>query len=134
MDCTKTWFGFLSAEIIKQCIELCDKECPACKNGILSPLLHYHNELNLREKMEKYISRTVMDLPKLFDVFIIRFGVYSLDRDQFVNLGKNFINFSTPEAIFYGKYVNYENDQALYGEIETQEPAEPPKKRKKKTI
>ena len=134
MDCTKTWFGFLAAEIIKQCIELCDQECPACKNGILSPLLHYHNELNLREKMEKYITRIVMDLPKLFDEFVIRFGVFSLDRDQFVNLGQSFINFSTPEAIFYGKYINYGNDQALYGNIEPQEPTEPAKKRKKKAI
>jgi len=132
MDCTKTWFGCIAAEIIKQCIALCDKECPACNNRILSPLLHYHNELNLREKMEKYIGNTTLDLPKLFDQFIIRFGVLSLDRDQFVNLGQSFINISTPEAILYGKYINHGNDQALYGEIEPYEPAEPAKKRKKK--
>ena len=132
MDCTKTWFGFLAAEIIKQCIELCDQECPACKDRILSPLLHYHNELNLREKMEKYINKTVLDLPKLFDGFVIRFGVFSADKDQFVSLGQAFINFSTPEAIFFGKYINYENDNALYGNIELLESTENSTKGKRK--
>ena len=132
MDCTKTWFGFLAAEIIKQCIELCDQECPACKDRILSPLLHYLNELNLREKMDKYINKTTTDLPKLFDAFVIRFGMFSIDRDQFVNLGQAFIGFSTPEAIFFGKYINYENDQALYGNIEPLEPVENSTKGKRK--
>jgi hypothetical protein len=136
MDYTGTWFGFLAAEIVKQCIELCDQECPACKDGIIAPLLHYHNELNLREKMGKYISKTVVDLSKLFDQFVIRFGLFTLDQDQFVNIGQSFINFSTPEAIFYGKYINYDNDQGLYGRIESQEfPQNPIKgKRKKKNV
>jgi len=136
MDCTRTWFGFLAAELIKQCIEICDRECPACKDGIVSPLLHYHNELNLREKMEKFISKTVMDVPKLFDQFVIRFGLFTLDRNQFVNIGQSFINFSTPDAIFYGKYINYDNDQCLYGNIEIQEPPQNPikGKRKKKNV
>lgn len=134
MDCTKTWFGFITAEIIKQCISLCEQTCPACKNGILSPLLHYHNELNLREKIEKFIGNTAIDLSMLFDQFVIRFGVLSLDRNQFVNLGQSFISISTPDALLYGKYITQDMDKALYGEVESYEPAEPAKKRKKKAI
>jgi hypothetical protein len=78
----------------------------------------------------------VVDLSKLFDQFVIRFGLFTLDQDQFVNIGQSFINFSTPEAIFYGKYINYDNDQGLYGRIESQEfPQNPIKgKRKKKNV
>ena len=117
MDCNKTWFAFLSAEIIRQCIEICAKECPACIDGILSPLLHHHNELNLREKMERYISRVEINLSSLFDKFVIQLGWFTLDRDQFVNIGQAFVNFSTPDAIFYGKYITYENDFAIYGSL-----------------
>ena len=116
MDFNKTWFAYISAEIIRQCIDMCTKECRACKDGILSPLLHYHNELNLREKMVRYVDRVELDLTTLFDLFIIQFGWFGLDRDQFLANAQAFIDFSTPDAMFYGKYINYENDFAIYAD------------------
>ena len=110
MNFNKAWFAFISAEIMRQCIDLCNKECLACKEGILSPILHYHNELNLREKMVRYIDRVELNLMTMFDLFIIRFGWFHLDRDQFLGNAQAFIDFSTPDAMFYGKYINYEND------------------------
>ena len=116
MDFNKTWFAYISAEIIRQCVDICAKECRACRDGILSPLLHYHNELNLREKMARYIDRVELNLMTLFDLFVIQFGWFGLDRDQFLNNAQAFIDFSTPDAIFYGKYITYENDYAIYGD------------------
>ena len=52
----------------------------------------------------------------LFDMFTIQFGWFTLDRDQFLNNAQAFIDFSTPDAIFYGKYINYENDFGIYGD------------------
>ena len=115
MDYNRTWFAFLSADIIRQCIDNCAKECPACRNGILSPLLHHHNELNLHQKMERYIGRVEMNLSSLFDRFVVQFGWFTLDREQFLSLGQAFVDFSTPDAIFYGKYITYENDFGIYG-------------------
>ena len=117
MDFNKTWFAFISAEIIRQCIDMCAKECLACRDGVLSPLLHYHNELNLREKMVRYVNRVELDLMTMFDLFIIRFGCFGLDRDQFLNNAQAFIDFSTPDAMFYGKYITYENDFAIYSDM-----------------
>ena len=114
MDFNKTWFAYISAEIIRQCVDICNKECLACKDGALSPLLHYHNELNLRQKMERYIDRVELNLMTLFDLFILQFGWFGLDRDQFLANAQAFIDFSTPDAIFYGKYITYENDFAIY--------------------
>ena len=117
MDCNKIWFGFVSAEIIRQCIDMCNRDCVACTNGILSPLLHFHNELNLSEKMGRYIGRVELNLSMLFDLFTIQFGWFTLDRDQFLNDAQAFIDFSTPDAIFYGKYITYENDFGIYGDM-----------------
>lgn len=117
MDYDKTWFGFLSAEIIRQCIDICAKECLACQNGVLSPLLHYHNELNLHEKMTRYVDRVELNLSTLFDQFVIQFGCFTMDRDLFLNHAQAFVDFSTPDAIFYGKYITYENDFAIYGNV-----------------
>ena len=117
MDYYKTWFAFLSADIIRQCIEICANECPGCKNGILSPLLHRHNELNLREKMERYIGRVEINASAMFDQFVVQFGWFTLDRDEFLNHAQAFADFSTPDAIFYGKYITYENDFAIYGGV-----------------
>ena len=105
MDYNKNWFAFISAEIIRQCIDRCANECLACKNGILSPLLHYHNELNLREKLDRYIGRVELNLSMLFDLFVVQFGWFTADRDQFLNNAQAFVDFSTPDAIFYGKYI-----------------------------
>ena len=116
MDFNKTWFAYISAEIIRQCVDICAKECRACRDGILSPLLHYHNELNLREKMVRYVDRVELNLMTLFDLFIIQFGWFGLDRDGFLNNAQAFVDFSTPDAIFYGKYITYENDYAIYGD------------------
>ena len=121
MDCTKPWLAFISGEIIHECIEYCVRECPACRYGILSPLLHRHNQLNLRGKMEQYYDRVVqqMNMGSLFDRFIIQFGWFSLQRAEYILIGDNFIKLSTPEAIFFGKYITYENDAALYGFVTT---------------
>ena len=137
------WLAFLSAQIVDRCIEHCTLNCPACRDGLLSPLLHRHNQLNLRGKIDLYFERVTqqMDMSSLFDQFIIRFGWFSLQRDEYVNIGENFIKLSTSDAIFFGNYITYENDTALYSIYEA-EPESPkperksikPKRRKKNPI
>lgn len=141
MDCCKTWLAFLAAHIVDKCIEHCTNDCPACIDGLLSPLLHRHNELNLREKIEYYFGRVTqqMAISTLFDQFIIRFGWVELQRDEYVNIGEKFIKLSTSDAIFFGNYITYENDKALYAiyEVEYTKPEKKsikPKKRKKSPI
>ena len=66
--------------------------------------------------MERYVERVELNLMMLFDLFVIQFGWFGLDRDRFLNNAQAFIDFSTPDAIFYGKYITYENDFAIYGD------------------
>ena len=139
MDCCKTWFAFLSADIIQHCIECCEQKCPACKDGLLSPLLHFHNQSDLYVKLGHYYYKIVqeMDIADLFDKFILQFGWFSLNREEFICIGQSFVRFSTPDAIFYGKYITKENDYALYGSTDQIVKVEKPikvKKRKKNAI
>lgn len=112
---TKTWLAYITAEVVHKCIKLCQDECLACKNNVISPLLHFHNELNLMDKIHRHLGNTFIDLDNLFDQFILQFGWFALNRENFIQLGKIFLDISTPEAIIYGKYLNTHNDHAIYG-------------------
>ena len=112
---SRTWLGYITAEVVHKCIALCTEECLACKNGVISPLLHFHNELNLKDKIHRYLDRVVIDLEYLFDQFILQFGWFNLNRQHYIQLAEIFLNVSTPEAIIYGKYITHQNDQAIYG-------------------
>ena len=112
---SRTWLGYVTAEIVHKCITLCAEECLACTNRVTCPLLHYHNELNLKDKIQRYLGRVVIDLEQLFDQFILQFGWFALNRQQYVQLAEIFLNVSTPEAIMYGKYITHQNERAIYG-------------------
>ena len=116
---SRTWLGYVTAEVVYQCLTLCDEECLACKNGVISPLLHFHNELNLKDKIHRYLDRVNINLDSLFDQFVIRFGWFALKRDQYIQLADIFLSVSTPEAIVYGKYITHQNDLAIYGQHES---------------
>ena len=140
-----TWLAFLASEIIDKCYKKLLEECPACKDGLLSPLLHLHVQYNLLDTMKKYFSvvSLQMDIQALFNTFIIKFGYYQVAEEEYIKTGQCFVRFSSAEAIYYGKYITKENDLALYGqpnyEVTSYQPLEettkkPPKKagRKKK--
>ena len=98
-------------------MERCQHDCPACCDGFQSPLLHFHHQRNLHEKLNLYFYRIVpeMDIGELFNKFMIHFGWMELSKEEFISIGQSFVRFSTPDAIFYGKYLSKENDYAIYG-------------------
>lgn len=112
---SRTWLGYITAEVVHKCITLCAEECLACTNRITCPLLHFHNELTLKDKIQRYLARVVIDLEQLFDQFILQFGWFALNRQQYIQLAEIFLNVSTPEAIMYGKYITHQNQGAIYG-------------------
>ena len=116
-------------------------DCPGCVDGILSPLLHRHNSFTLRFKVEYFFSavKSRLDISALFDQFVVRFGFFSLDREEFVQSGEYFIKSATPTSLIFGDYITPSLDFALYGEFPHNEndkynPAspEPPRQPKRK--
>ena len=77
-----------------------------------------------------------MDIQKLYNDFLLKFGLFSLPEDEFVRLGQSFVRFSTPDAIYYGNYITKENDQLLYSESHNPpyEPTPIKGKKQKKTL
>ena len=136
MDAFRTWLAFLSADIIQRCTTRLQQECPGCRDGLLSPLLHYHTHFSPHDTMKKYMDTVVLeiDLQQLFNEFLIKFGLFDLPNDEFVKLGQNFVRFSTADAIYYGNYITKENDAALYVQPTYEPTPIKPKTRKKKII
>ena len=141
MDAFKTWLAFLSAELIERCNIRLKQDCPGCQNNLLSPLLHYHAHFNLLDTLKKYTTMVSveMDIQKLYNSFLMKFGLFELPEDEFLKLGQSFVRFSTADAIYYGNYITKENDHLLYGEVTIEVPNYTPapikvRGRKKKNI
>ena len=113
---SRIWLGYVAAQVVHECIALCAEECLACTNHVTCPLLHYHNELTLKNKIQRYLGRVAIDLEQLFDQFILQFGWFALNRQSYIQLADIFLSVSTPEAILYGKYITHENERVIYGQ------------------
>ena len=72
-----------------------------------------------------------MNIQELFNKFLVKFGLFELPEKEYLNIGQNFVQFSSPDAIYYGNYINKENDKVLYTETMEHPTYEPIKKRKK---
>lgn len=133
MDSLQAWLAFLAVEIIDRCSLRLLKDCPGCQDGLKSPLLHYHNHFNLHESIKKNMVVIVpeMNIQELFNKFLVKFGLFELPEKEYLNIGQNFVQFSSPDAIYYGNYINKENDKVLYTETMEHPTYEPTKKRKK---
>ena len=114
VDVNKIWLAFLSSEIIQKCMEQSRQDCHACSSNLTSPILHRCHEFGLFDKLKRYMNTVQIDIDSLWDKFVIHFGWFSLDRNPFIQIGNSFVNYSTPEAVFYGKYITHEIDRMFH--------------------
>ena len=116
MDAFNTWFAFLCAELIDRCTARIKLECQGCKKGLLSPLLHYHSHFNLQEtlKEKKQVVSLEMDIQKLYNSFLVKFGLFDLPEDEYIKIGQCFVRFSSADAIYYGNYITKDNEKLIY--------------------
>ena len=139
VDPSKVWLAFLCSELIQKCIELSRQDCHACSSNLASPILHRCHEFGLFDKLKCYMNAVQLDTDSLWDKFVIHFGWFSLDRNPFIQIGNSFVNYSTPEAVFYGKYITHEIDHMIHQTTENtpvdtaSHPTEVIKMKKKKT-
>lgn len=139
IDVNKIWLAFISSEIIEKCMEQSRKDCHACSINLASPILHRCHEFGLFDKLKGYMNTVQIDIDSLWDKIVVHFGWFSLDRNPFIQIGNSFVNYSTPEAVFYGKYITHEIDRMFHQTVEhpplnmaTAHPTEVIKPKKKK--
>ena len=119
MDSYKAWLALLSSVIIQRCQEKLVEECDACKAGLMAPILHYHNHYNLLDAMKKYttVIAPEIEIPKLFNSFIVKFGFFDVPEEEYIKTGQYFLKICSAEAIYYGNYITAEYDSALFGQV-----------------
>ena len=102
MDTYKAWLAFLSSVIIQLCQEKLKNYCDTCKAGLIAPILHFHNHYSLLDMMKKYTAVVTpeMDIRKLFNLFIVKFGFFEAPEEELIKTGEYFIKFSSAEAVY----------------------------------
>ncbi len=95
-------------------------KCPACESKIKSPLLHICHQRGLLDKLqvhfeevrgpmltslESYYEQVQEILPHSDDL--------SKDKNNYINAGRLWLQLSSPETIFYGKYVDEFNNSFI---------------------
>ena len=122
MDSLKLWLAALAGEVVDKSYQRSKIDCPGCIEGLTSPLLHVHMLHPLREILQKNFTLAVkeVDVEQLFKNFVIRFGLFQLKQDEYTGIGRNFLLTLNADAIYYGRYVTTEYDQALYKQIPLQ--------------
>ena len=122
MDSFKLWLAALTGEVVDRCHERSKADCPACVEGLTSPLLHLHMLHSLRELLQKNFAVCVQEInvEELFKNFAVRFGLFQLIEKDYIAIGQHFLLTLNADVVYYGRYITAEYDQALYKEIPVQ--------------
>lgn len=112
----KLWLCHISAELINSCLSLNIENCPGCRDGILSPILHFHTSFSLKDVIEKYfdIALKKMDVEYLSEKFCTKLNLRDEQSyDRLIKVGKSFLETLTAKALYYGDYITVENDKIV---------------------
>lgn len=111
------WMAYLTNILISNCIIKAKNRCAGCKNNIQSPLLHYHFQSSLLDKVKEHFEEVrgpiISNIEKCFTSFIKIYDSKT-NKKNFLFSGQTFLLLATPESIFYGRYMTEEMDSTLF--------------------
>ena len=110
------WIGFLAENIIRKYVSLTLEECSGCKDNMTCEILHLHNQRSLLDKIQNHFEpargEILSSLAKLYnDVGVKLPHSDDLKKDMivYINVGRFFLLTITPQALYYGRYINEMN-------------------------
>ena len=112
--------GFLAENIIRKCVSMSLTECPGCKDGMKSEVLHLHSQRSLLEKLQAHFEPARAEI--LNSITILYKNVedklpHSDDRKKdmtiYCNVGRHFLITCSPQTIYYGRHVTEQNDSFI---------------------
>ena len=131
------WIGFLVENVIRKCVSLTATECSGCIDGMKSDILHLHHQLSLLDKVQIHFEKargevlgSLQTLYKNFEPKLPHSSDIKKDKIIYCNLGRSFLVTCSPQAIYYGRYINGMNQSIITDVFEAQQSN---KKRKKGT-
>lgn len=111
------WVGFLTENVIQKCVSWALADCPGCQDGMKSQILHLHHQLSLLDKIQNHFEKArgevLGSLPTLYKIFspsLPHSPDLKKDAVIYCNLGKVFLSTSSPQALYFGRYINNMND------------------------
>lgn len=111
------WLAYLTNSVVVKCLQLSKERCPGCKERMTSPLLHYHLQLSLLDKMKCYFEEVrgpmIKDIEECFQSFASQISLND-DGTNFHFLGQTFMMMATAESLYYGRYLDDNNDARLF--------------------
>ena len=131
------WFAFLTNLLVESCLRKSVEECPGCRDGKFSPLLHRHYQLGLLDKIGRYFetvkTELIEEMDKMLTIYKSTPHCSAEFEEAMIGEGVDFLLKSTPSIIYFGQYVVGFNDIYVEKVCEkTQTPAKSSRKRPKK--
>ena len=116
----ETWVGYLTAIIFKKCNEIASQRCPGCQVQLKSVVLHQHLQFSLFDKLKHYLDEVkgamIKILPSIYKSIenkLPHTGDTQEDRKTYIDHGMFFLTVSTPESLYWGRYITEENDNHI---------------------
>ena len=111
------WIGYLAENFIQKCVSRAILECTGCRDNMKSDLLHLHHQQSLLQKLQHHFDPIRADLlnslPTLYKAIEGKLP-HSEDKKKdmmiYCDLGRHFLISCSPEALYFGRYINEMND------------------------
>ena len=117
-DC---WLGYLSENIVRECIKKSKKNCSGCIDDMKSSILHLHEQLSLLEKLKKFFEvvraellNNILSYYSQFESKLPHSDDKAKDKVIYSNVARHFLITCTAESIYFGRYITEHNDGYIY--------------------
>ena len=111
------WLAYLTHTIVMKCLQISKERCPACKDNMASPLLHFHIQMSLLDKVKCYFEEIrgpmIKDIEGCFNKFSAQISITD-DGANYHFVGQTFLMMATAESLYYGRYLDESNDAVLF--------------------
>ena len=111
--------AYVVDNLLKECLTESRDNCPGCKYGKKSPILHLHLKLGLKDILEFYLHAATINVDVLLEDLLMKFEVQlniklnEMDNASYISHGRMFLKTCTPGSIYYGNYVNEMYDDII---------------------
>jgi hypothetical protein len=108
------WFAYVINNVIENCRMLSMEHCKGCQLKLKSSILHEHEHLSLKEKIETHLQSVRknldVELQALFREFKQDEVISTYEKLEILTATQTLIQYATPQSLYYGCWMNIENE------------------------